>query len=56
MTLNVPAQQVSCRARRDGKYDLGFHFIAVPGESRRELINVLRAAIDSDSHVHRLSA
>lgn len=56
LTLIVPAQQVSCRARRDGKHDIGFRFAGIPEQSRRELMSLIRAAIDSDSHVHRLSA
>jgi hypothetical protein len=54
--LSVPAQQVSCRARRDGKHDVGFRFVAVADESRRELMNVLRAALSSPEHLHRMSA
>ena len=54
--LSVPAQQVSCRARRDGKHDVGFRFMAVADESRRELMHVLRAALSSPEHLHRMSA
>lgn len=55
MELSLPAQQVSCRARRDGKHDVGFRFVAVADTSRRELMNVLRAALTSTDHLHRMS-
>lgn len=54
--IAVPASLISCRARKDGKHDLGFKFTAIPDATRRELINVLRAALGSTDHLHRSNA
>ena len=52
----APASPVSCKKRGDGKYDIGFRFNGLPENSVRELLELVRSATHTDSHLHRLSA
>ncbi len=56
VTLVAPARPVSSRKRRDGKYDIGFKFIGLSPETGREVMALARAAANTVSHLHRMSA
>jgi hypothetical protein len=52
----APAHPVACRRRSDGRYDVGFKFMKMSDQLRRELVSLARTAVDRLGHVHRVSA
>ena len=47
-SLVVPGHPVSCRQRVDGKYEIGFQFLELTDEKRREVIGFARAALNNE--------